>query len=79
MTMGTLALDTPGDIAREILAHEDEVHGLVVFAFTGDRELNWGGVTGNISSMGLMVALQLLHAEATKLNALITMVAEGNA
>lgn len=75
--MGTLALDSPGDIAREILAHEDEVEGIIVFAFCGGRILNWG-CTGSISSMGIMVALQLLHAEATKLNALITAPVEGN-
>ncbi|CAB5079591.1 hypothetical protein UFOVP143_43 [uncultured Caudovirales phage] len=74
----TLALDTPGEICRKVLEHEHEVQGLVVFAFTGAREMSWG-ITGDISSLGLMVALQLLHEQAGKLNALITMQVEGNA
>lgn len=72
----TLALDTPGEICRKLLEHEDEVDGLVVFAFSGD-ELTWG-MTGLLPSMGLLVALQLLHAEAGRLNSLITATVEGH-
>jgi hypothetical protein len=76
--IGPLAGKSAGEICREILRHEHEVQGMVVFVFTDDRSLTWGS-TGMISSMGMMVALQLLHAEATKLNAMITIEAEGNA
>lgn len=72
----SLALDTPGEICREVLKHKDEVEGLVVFAFTNGG-LTWGA-TGKLSSRGLMIALQILHAECTKFDALMTMEVEGN-
>lgn len=73
----SLALNTPGEICRKILEHEAEVDGLVVFAITG-RSLTWG-MTGFVSSTAFILAMQILHAEATRLDELITMPVEGSA
>lgn len=76
--IGSLAKDTPGEICREILDNEAEVSGLVAFAFTTGGELVWG-MTGTVHSTGLLLALQVLHAEAGRMNALITAEVGGHA
>ncbi len=76
--LGSLARNTPGEICLEILAHQQDVSGLIAFAFTPRGELVWG-MSGMVPSVGLMVALQVLHAEAGKLDALITAPVGGTA
>ena len=76
--IGSLAKNTPGEICREIIAHEADVTGLVVFAFTPHGELVWG-ITGMVTAPGMIAALNTLHAEVAKMTALVHAIPMGRA
>lgn len=76
--IGSLAKNSPGEICQEILDHEQEVVGLVTFAFLSPTEMTWG-MTGDVPPAGLVEAINLMMAELHKMNHLAAMPPEGRA
>lgn len=76
--IGSLALNSPGEICRELLDHEDDLKGLLVVAFTPDGYLTWG-MTGTVSTTAMLVAINVLTEQLQKINSLAAIPPEGSA